>query len=161
MSEKRQKRLDRLERALEGLKESLETNAGRISRNSSILCFILAYELAWKSLKWELERSGKEIKSPREALREAFQEKLIGTESEWMETLEYRNDATHAYDESLEAVHKLFVGSQKLAFGLRLSGSSVTMRLGIATALAEVPRGSGRPPRASPRLKIQFFLLDD
>jgi nucleotidyltransferase substrate binding protein (TIGR01987 family) len=95
------RRLEQFDRAVNGLDESLGEKKTVITRNSSILCFILAYELAWKALKGELERGGKEIKSPREALREGFHEGLIGDDPLWIKTLSLRNEATHTYAEPL------------------------------------------------------------
>jgi len=101
MSNKRELRLEQFDRAVKGLEESLAEKKTVITRNSSILCFILAYELAWKALKEELERGGKEINAPREALREGFQEGLLGEDPLWMETLVFRNEAMHTYAEPL------------------------------------------------------------
>ena len=59
--------------AVERLNEVLSASADdAVSRDSAILRFALAYELAWKTLKRCLYKEGINTGTPREALKHAF-----------------------------------------------------------------------------------------
>lgn len=63
----------------------------------------MTFELAWKVLKDYLEAYGIEVKSPREAIKVAFQQEIIGQGHDWMDALTDLNLTVHTYDESTAA----------------------------------------------------------
>jgi nucleotidyltransferase substrate binding protein (TIGR01987 family) len=80
-----------------------------LERAGMIQFFEITFELAWKVLKDYLEAQGLIVKSPREAIKQAFQFGLIEDGHVWMEALEKRNLTTHTYDEALaeKFVHEI------------------------------------------------------
>lgn len=62
--------------------------------------FEITFELAWKVLKDYLEEQGYIVKSPREAIKLAFQIGLIDDGHIWLNALTNRNLTTHTYDEA-------------------------------------------------------------
>ena len=66
-----------------------------------IQIFEITFELAWKVLKDYLEADGYSVKSPRETIKQAFQNELINDGHIWLEALSDRNLATHTYDEKV------------------------------------------------------------
>lgn len=78
-------------------KESLN----EIEKAGLIQFFEVAFELAWKVMKDYLITEGYEVKSPREAIKTAFDYGLISDGAKWLEALEKRNLAAHTYDESI------------------------------------------------------------
>jgi len=63
--------------------------------------FEFTFELAWKLMKSYAEYQGtdKEIMGSRDAIRWAFENKLIADSNIWMEMVKRRNDTSHTYDE--------------------------------------------------------------
>jgi len=72
-----------------------------IEKAGIIQFFEINFELAWKVLKDYLESQGFVVKSPREAIKQAFQAGLIEEGHIWMDALSKRNLTTHTYDEEL------------------------------------------------------------
>lgn len=69
-------------------------------RGGLIQFFEMAFELSWKLLKDYLTSEGYEITSPRDAIKQAFQSRLIREGGVWLIALEDRNLTTHTYDEA-------------------------------------------------------------
>lgn len=69
-------------------------------RGGLIQFFEMAFELSWKLLKDYLTAEGYEVKSPREAFKQAFQIGLIVDGGDWLLALEDRNLISHTYDEA-------------------------------------------------------------
>ena len=67
--------------------------------------FEFTFELAWKLMKSYAEYQGtdKEITGSRDAIRWAFENKLIEYSDVWMEMIKRRNDTSHNYDEDTAA----------------------------------------------------------
>lgn len=67
--------------------------------------FEFTFELAWKLMKSYAEYQGtdKEIMGSRDAIRWAFENKLIDDSDVWMEMIKRRNDTSHNYDEDTAA----------------------------------------------------------
>jgi nucleotidyltransferase substrate binding protein (TIGR01987 family) len=67
--------------------------------------FEFTFELAWKLMKSYAEYQGtdKEIMGSRDAVRWAFENKLIEDSDVWMEMIKRRNDTSHNYDEDAAA----------------------------------------------------------
>ena len=82
-----------LEQAIAVAKPSVIERAGLIQ------FFEMAFELGWKLLKDYQEAEGYSIKSPRDAIKQAFQSGLIDAGHDWMSALEDRNLTTHTYNE--------------------------------------------------------------
>ena len=61
--------------------------------------FEMSFELAWKLLKDYLEEEGFIIKSPRAAIKQAFQSGLVSDGHPWMNALHDRNLTDHTYEE--------------------------------------------------------------
>lgn len=78
-------------------KESLN----EIEKAGLIQFFEVAFELSWKVMKDYLITEGYDVKSPREAIKTAFDYGLIRDGAKWLEALEKRNLAAHTYDESI------------------------------------------------------------
>lgn len=70
-----------------------------IERAGLIQFFEMAFELGWKLLKDYEEAEGYTVKSPRDAIKQAFQAGFIGRGHDWMDALEDRNLTTHTYNE--------------------------------------------------------------
>ena len=67
--------------------------------------FEFTFELAWKLMKSYADYQGtdKEIMGSRDAVRWAFENKLIVDSDVWMEMIKRRNDTSHNYDEDTAA----------------------------------------------------------
>lgn len=89
------KSLDHLEKAV--VIESMND----IEKAGLIQFFEVSFELSWKVLKDYLESEGYQVKSPRESIKQAFQNELITDGTRWLEALEKRNLASHTYDDSI------------------------------------------------------------
>ncbi len=71
-----------------------------VQKAGIIQLFEMGFELAWKLLKDFLEEQGfQDVKSPRSALKKAFEVGLIKQGHDWMQLLEDRNLTSHTYDE--------------------------------------------------------------
>jgi nucleotidyltransferase substrate binding protein (TIGR01987 family) len=57
-------------------------------------------ELCWKALKRCLHVEGVEAYTPKEVLKQAFQNHWLDSETIWLEMLEDRNLISHIYQES-------------------------------------------------------------
>jgi len=68
-------------------------------RDSAILRFELAYEVAWKHLQTLAREQGLESAGPRQALENAFRLGWIDDEVTWSEAIRLRNLAVHVYRE--------------------------------------------------------------
>lgn len=80
-----------------------------IERAGLIQFFEMAFELGWKLLKDYQEAEGVNIGSPRDAIKLAFQAKLIAAGHDWIEALDDRHLTTHTYNEqtALEVEQKI------------------------------------------------------
>jgi nucleotidyltransferase substrate binding protein (TIGR01987 family) len=86
------------------LAEAVALPESDLVRDATIQRFEFTFELVWKALKLFLERQGYECGGPRSTLKKAFSEGLIVTPEAadlWLQMLEYRNLASHAYDQAL------------------------------------------------------------
>jgi nucleotidyltransferase substrate binding protein (TIGR01987 family) len=63
--------------------------------------FEISFELSWKVIKDYLDAHGVQVRSPREALKTAFQMGLLEDGYLWLEMLDARNDITHSYNQEL------------------------------------------------------------
>ncbi len=89
-------------------KESLN----EIEKAGLIQFFEVAFELSWKVMKDYLITEGYDVKSPREAIKTAFDYGLISDGAKWLEALEKRNLAAQIYDEAiLDELEKLITNT--------------------------------------------------
>jgi len=70
-----------------------------LERAGLIQFFEMAFELGWKLLKDYEEAEGFTVKSPRDAIKQAFEANLIGAGHDWIDALDDRNLTTHTYNE--------------------------------------------------------------
>ncbi len=95
-------RFQNFERSLKYLEQALSiSNPDIIQKAGLIQFFEMSFELAWNVIKDYLEEQGFiEIRSPRSALKKAFETGLILDGHSWMQLLDDRNITSHAYDEA-------------------------------------------------------------
>ncbi len=99
-------KLSNFKKALQRLKEAAEQfkqdNANDVIRDGVIQRFEFTYELAWKTTKDYLESIGIVDKnSPRAVFKEAYAQKLIMNEENWLLMLKDRNLTSHVYKEEM------------------------------------------------------------
>ena len=82
-------------------KYSAKTKLSELEQAGIIQFFEMTFELGWKVLKDYLEADGYSVKSPRESIKQAFQNEIINDGHIWMDALAVRNLTTHTYDENL------------------------------------------------------------
>ena len=99
-------KLINFEKALQRLEEaSIEfrkEDSSDIVRDALIQRFEFTYELAWKTIKVFLEDIGIPDKnSPKAVIKEAYSQKIIENEKEWLLMLNDRNMTSHIYKEEM------------------------------------------------------------
>ena len=82
-------------------KHSSKEDLSELEQAGIIQFFEMTFELAWKVLKDYLESDGYVVKSPRESIKQAFQNEIINDGHIWMDALSVRNLTTHTYDANL------------------------------------------------------------
>lgn len=94
-------RFQNFEKAIGHLEEALMIESPDLLQKAGIIQFFeMSYELAWNTLKDYLEEQGfTDVKSPRNALKKAFEVGLIEDGHTWMDLLLDRNLTAHTYDE--------------------------------------------------------------
>lgn len=103
-------RFQNFERALKYLEQALNIPQPDIIQKAGLIQFFeMSFELAWNVLKDYLEEQGfVDIRSPRSALKKAFETGLIEDGHGWMKLLDDRNITSHAYDETtVDMIEKL------------------------------------------------------
>ena len=95
-------RFHNFEKALNYLQEALQIENPDIIQKAGLIHFFeMSFELAWNTMKDYLEEQGFiDVKSPRAAIKKAFEVNLITHGHEWLKALEDRNLTSHAYDET-------------------------------------------------------------
>ena len=95
-------RLEHFERACDRLDEAITVvDPSPLERTGLIKHYEMAFELGWKTLKDLLGYEGyEEVGSPKTTLRTAHGAGWIDDIDAWLRMLEYRNRATHVYDEA-------------------------------------------------------------
>jgi len=94
-------RFQNFEKAITHLESALQLTEPDILQKAGIIQFFeMSYELAWKCLKDYLEEQGfTDVKSPRSAIKKAFEIDLISDGHSWLELLVDRNLTSHVYDD--------------------------------------------------------------
>lgn len=72
-----------------------------LERAGIIQLFEISFELSWKLMKDYLEYQQLIVKSPREAIKQAYQIELIDDGHIWIDALADKNLIVHTYDEEL------------------------------------------------------------
>lgn len=93
--------IDYFERAVARLADALAQPKDEYLRDSAIQRFEFTFELAWKVLKRYLAAQGVEARSPRAAIRGAFEVGLLPDDPGWLAMLDLRSLTTHTYDERI------------------------------------------------------------
>jgi nucleotidyltransferase substrate binding protein (TIGR01987 family) len=95
-------RFSNFERAFLLLQEALKIDYPSIIERAGLIQFFeMAFELSWKMLKDYEEAEGFSVKTPKEAIKQAFQAGLIANGHDWMEALQDRNLTSHTYNEQI------------------------------------------------------------
>ncbi|MEJ5173225.1 MAG: nucleotidyltransferase substrate binding protein [Hydrogenothermaceae bacterium] len=93
-------KIDNFEKALQRLKEAVETAKDDLDRDGVIQRFEFTVELLWKTLKAILRNKYIECNSPRDCIKQAFKARIIEDDEIILDMLEDRNRSSHIYDES-------------------------------------------------------------
>jgi nucleotidyltransferase substrate binding protein (TIGR01987 family) len=93
-------RFENFENAYELLAKYINLANQELERAGIIQFFEMAFELAWKVMKDYLETEGFQVKSPKEAIKQAFQADLLENGQVWIDALEDRNRTVHTYEEA-------------------------------------------------------------
>ena len=107
-----EKKLEQFEKAFLSLKRALDQERNEFVRDSIIQRFEFCTEMMWKALKYYLlEKNGIEVKSPKEAMREARNLGLLKEKETIVaiQMLDDRNQTSHTYDEdfALEMIENI------------------------------------------------------
>jgi len=88
------------EKAFNRYKDAVEQDLlNELERNGLVQRFEYSIELTWKVLKDFLTEKGfKDIKFPKDVIRQAFQSKIIVNAQELIDALDVRNELSHDYD---------------------------------------------------------------
>jgi len=94
-----------------------------IVRDSAILRFELAFEVAWKLVQLLVREHGFEANSPRRAFQQAFTIGWISNEEVWADILRARNTAVHVYRQEYaqalyDELNKYYQAFQELQLSL-------------------------------------------
>lgn len=83
------------------LEEALQIAHPDIVQKAGIIQFFeMSFELAWNMVKDYLEEQGfVDVKSPRSALKKAFEMNILENGHDWMDLLQDRNLTAHTYNE--------------------------------------------------------------
>ena len=100
-----QQRFAQFEKAFSLLQSAIAIEKPSIVERAGLIQFFeMAFELAWKLLKDFEEAEGFMVKSPRDAIKQAFEADIIAQGHDWIDALEDRNLTTHTYNEET-AIH--------------------------------------------------------
>ena len=107
-------RFQNFEKAIIYLEQALAIAKPDIIQKAGLIQFFeMSFELAWKVVKDYLEEEGFiDVKSPRSALKKAFETGLIADGHGWMKLLDDRNITSHAYDEATVAMIENLIRDQ-------------------------------------------------
>lgn len=96
-----QQRFQNFTKSLNYLEQAIQIPNPDIVQKAGIIQFFeMSFELAWNLVKDYLEEQGfVDIKSPRGALKKAFEMNILENGHDWMDLLQDRNLTAHTYDE--------------------------------------------------------------
>ena len=93
--------LSDFERALRRLADVLLQPENEFIRDAAIQRFEFSFELGWKAVQAAARLEGQECASPRVAISAAWRNGWIDNEAAWLDMLEDRNKASHAYRDAI------------------------------------------------------------
>jgi nucleotidyltransferase substrate binding protein (TIGR01987 family) len=97
-----QQRLENLNKAFKRLESAcVRDQYDELELAGLVKSYELAFELCWKTIKDKLDNDGIDVKSPREAVKKAYQTALLDNVDQWLEALDHRNKFSHIYDEKM------------------------------------------------------------
>ena len=104
-------RFQNFSKALDYLDTALKIeNPDIIQKAGTIQFFEMSFELSWNLVKDYLEEQGfVDVKSPRTALKKAFEIGIIENGHDWMDLIIDRNLIAHTYDEQKATEMKLLI----------------------------------------------------
>jgi nucleotidyltransferase substrate binding protein (TIGR01987 family) len=104
-------RFQNFSKALDYLDTALKIeNPDIIQKAGTIQFFEMSFELSWNLVKDYLEEQGfVDVKSPRTALKKAFEIGIIENGHDWMDLLLDRNLTAHTYDEQKATEMELLI----------------------------------------------------
>ncbi len=73
----------------------------QLEKEGIVQRFEIIIELSWKVLKDYLENEGYDIKTPKQIIRQAFQDEVITDGEQWMTALEQRKLTSHTYNNEI------------------------------------------------------------
>ena len=86
--------------ALRRLEEVMAMERTAVIRDSAIQRFEFTLDLAWKVLKARLqETKGVVCASPKDCMRQAFQQNILSYDEFWITMVDLRNETVHTYNE--------------------------------------------------------------
>jgi nucleotidyltransferase substrate binding protein (TIGR01987 family) len=91
--------IEKLEKAVRRLREGAASSRDELDKDGVIQRFEFSFELLWKTLKIFLEGRGVDVKTPKDALKEAFRLEWIEDEDVYLDMLDDRNRTSHIYDQ--------------------------------------------------------------
>ena len=103
-------RFSNFEKTVKLLERTLQiANPSEAEKAGLVQFYEMSFELAWKMLKDKLESEGFIVKSPRDAIKTAYQAEYIGNGYAWLDALNDRNLTAHIYDEEVseEIIYKI------------------------------------------------------
>jgi nucleotidyltransferase substrate binding protein (TIGR01987 family) len=94
-------RFQNYDKAFQLLQDTLQIKSPSKAEQAGRIKFDeMAFELAWKVMKDYLQEQGHNVTSPRDAIKQSFQDELIMDGHQWIEALMDRNLTVHTYDEA-------------------------------------------------------------
>jgi nucleotidyltransferase substrate binding protein (TIGR01987 family) len=87
-------------RLLDAAKANQAQPADALYQMALVKAFEMTFELSWKTMKDYLEHGGIEVKSPRDAIKQAYASSIVQDGQLWIDMLDDRNLMTHTYDEA-------------------------------------------------------------
>ncbi|MCP4269180.1 MAG: nucleotidyltransferase [Candidatus Brocadiaceae bacterium] len=88
-------RFQNFEKAFLLLQETVQIKSPSVTERAGLIQFFeMTFELAWKLLKDYEEEEGFVIKSPRDAIKQAFQTNIISEGHTWIDALEDKKIAS-------------------------------------------------------------------
>ena len=104
------------------LNDGIKENASDVIRDGLIQRFEFTYELAWKTIKEYLEDIGiMDRNSPKAVIKEAYVQKIIINENNWLLMINDRNMTSNVYKEEMaEEIASRIVDCYIMEFDLLL-----------------------------------------
>jgi nucleotidyltransferase substrate binding protein (TIGR01987 family) len=95
-----QQRFGQFEKAYNLLQDAIRIEKPSVTERAGLIQFFeMTFELGWKLLKDYEEAEGFVVKSPRDAIKQAFQAEFVSQGYDWIDALDDRNLTTHTYNE--------------------------------------------------------------